>query len=312
MPNGAVGFRRGRWSAAVVLAAAVTLFADEEYFPITSVVAEPLRMEHWHDVLEVPAGTVKYASWGDLRMEIEHRPEVVTMQVFVVSEEAKLPQRGAEPKKPVLVPDRRALDERKDWRPVSVAMCRTINLAQGKSAVTQQVLVVGVDASPDKKGGAVLYWRFGLPPRQKHPIFEPWAPADVPVIIEDRWHAKDLKPRVIPCMSAKKEETVLVLRKGKRIAAIVRYQPAVAGGDPWARFYIAVDAEAEHVVGDVALTEERSTKATLEFKKDHGEKEYDPKNTALELTLDGHVFMVTFETDPKAGAAYAVYEKPGL
>jgi len=271
---------------------------------------DALPAEQRGGAIDVPAGTLKHASWGDLRMEIKHPAglEVAHLEVFLVGDHPTLPQEGKEPKAPAVMDDKKALQEKKEWRSISGPDCPATLLSQGTNPAAQAVVVVGVELRADKKGGIVLYWRFGMPPKTSHALYEQWAVEDSARIVK-RWGA-DLKPRVVPFLTAKKEETAIVVRKGKRVVVVVRFQPAVQGGDPYPRLYISVDPEAERADGPVELAEEKTSKTLLKFAADHATKSWDRKSTSFLVTVDVRSFLVRMADDPAAGLVYEVFTKP--
>jgi hypothetical protein len=305
--GGAIGL--GAAAAAFFVGSSNSRCEDEQP-PIRCVTGESLPIEQWHDVLEFSAGAVKYAAWGDLRFEVTTKiGATYVLHAFALSATSKLPERDKDPKAPVWLPDKRALDEKKDWVSLSDPTCPAVQLAQGEIA-TQQVVVIGVSGNQDKKGSALLWWRFGLPPKEKTPVYETWGVGDAKIIMEDRWHAPDLKPRVVPCVSEKKEDTFLVLHKGKRVVAVLRLKPAVPGGDPYERALISVDADAQRAVGTVNLAAEASTKVLVKFMTDHAAKEFDPRTATFLLSLDGKTFFVIFGKSSDAARTFEIYDKP--
>lgn len=299
---------RGLASAAlVVAAAALASFADDDR-DIHSIAADPVPAEQRHGSLAIPSGVVKYAAWYDLRVEITHDRDPARLEVFAVGDDPVLPPQTKDDKGPVWLTDKRAAEERKSWRQVSGPNCLAMSLFKGADVPGRPLVMLGVEASADKKGGVALYWRHGPAPKAAFPLYEPCSLRDAAIIVR-QW-GKDLKPRVIAFLAARKEETALVLRKGKRIVAVVRYQPAVPGGDPFARLVIAVDVDAKQVEGTVEFVEEKSTKALLKFAADHETKSWEPSNTGLVVSLDGRQFLVRMQDEPGAGTTYQVYEKP--
>jgi hypothetical protein len=305
------------FDVALALAAAALLLhpgvgrGEGEEEPVRCVTGSPLPMEQWHDAVDVPAGALKYATWGDLRIEVTVKQGApVRLHAFTVSKTGKLPERDKDPKAPTWVQDKRAVDEVKTWFSLSDPDCRSVELGQGEIA-TQRILVIGVDANPSKKGAAVLWWRYSLPPKEKTEVFATWGVGDAKIIMEDQWKAPDLKPRVVPCVSEKKEDMLLVLKKGKRIVAVLRYSAPVPGGDPYERSKISVDAEAQRAPGAADLVPEPSSKALEKFMADHKPKEMDPRTATFLLTLDVKVWFVISGKTIDGARTWEIYEKPG-
>jgi hypothetical protein len=294
----------------VVVAALAAYGAEGGIEVITSDVLPP---EQRHGVLDVSSGAVKYAAWGCLRMEIKRvhdveKGDAVTIVVFALGERPELPQQGKDPKCPVLMPEKTALDERKNWRQLSLDNCHAVYLGQDTGPTTRLVVVVGVAFQPDKRGGIDLFWRYGAPPKESFPLYEVWSCREALTIVAG-WGA-GLKPRVIPFLSSKKEETALVLRKGKRTVAVVRFQPAVQGGNPYPRIIISSDVDAQHADGAVVLAEERTSKTLIKFAADHPSKDWDRATVSFLVTVSGRSFFVLMRDDAALGLVYDVYEKP--
>ena len=109
-----------------------------------------------------------------------------------------------------------------------------------------------------------------------------------------------------------KDAAVLVLCRGARPVAVVRFKPSVPGGDPYDRLLVHVDAKAaETATGLVAFEpEEKPSRPLTKFLSAHESKSWDPKIVTLILSLDGRRFIVRMAEDPALGTVYHVVAKP--